>query len=189
MTRRLHRGSFPRRFIGPRARALSPLVVEEYYFDAPSDPDIFVERRELDEAGDLLPTFVTADDARRYIDETDTGYSRLNTAIATSSASPDFKAAWAIQLAGWTTFATGARATVGFLNAKAVMDQTDRWAAQLQDWSAAFAKAGGMAPGPAPPSPGQGTGKPTSLGDLTGLIVAAGVVAAIVIFGPRLAKG
>lgn len=183
MGRRLHRGRVTR---GSRV-VVSPLLVESI-FSAPEPDEYIVMRRELDEAGDLFPTFVTADDAKRYIDETDTAYDRLNTAILASAAPPEFKTSWALQFGGWKTFATGARATAGFLNAKAVMDQTDRWASQVSDWRGAFQQIGGNAPGPSPTPAGQGIPGPKTLGDLTGLIVAAGVVAAIVIFGPRLAK-
>lgn len=167
---------------------MSPLLVESIFFDAEPD-EYFISRRELDEAGDLFPTIVSPDDARRYIDETDTAYDRLNTSILASTvAPPEFKASWTLQYGGWKTFAAGAKASVGILNTKAVMDQTDRWATQIADWHGAFKKIGGTPAGPSPMAPGQGTSSPKPLGELTGLIVAAGVVAAIVIFGPRLAK-
>jgi hypothetical protein len=188
MGRRFHRGRGPRR-IGSRS-FVSPVVVEAYELDEEPE-EYFISRRELDEAGDIFPTFVTAEDAKRYIGEIDTGHDRLNVAIlASTTAPPEFKASWTLQLGGWKTFATGARASVGFLNAKAVMEQTDRWATQLTEWRTAFSKIGGTVPGPAPTPPGQGVpgSSPAALGDLTMLIVAAGVVAAIVIFGPRLAK-
>jgi len=167
---------------------IAPVVVEAYELeDAPEE--YFITRTELDEAGDIFGTVVTGEDAKRYIDETDTAYERLNVAILASTAPADFKTAWSLQFGGWKTFATGARATVGFFNAKAVMEQTDRWAAQLPEWRASFAKIGGTAPGPAPPAPGQGVpGTGPKVGDFTTLIVAAGVLAAIVVFGPRLAK-
>ena len=185
----VHRRASRGRTRGPRLVVVSPWTVEESIVDLADDDDPGPTRLELDQAGDIFPTFVTADDAKRYIDETDTGYDRLNVAILASAVPADFKAAWALQIAGWKTFAAGARASVGFFNAKAVMDQTDRWASGLVEWRSSFAKAGGNAPGPAPPAPGQGV--PTSnatIGDVTGLVVAAGVLAAIVIFGPRLAK-
>jgi hypothetical protein len=180
-----HRRRFPRGF---RPRGGVPVVIEQ--ITDTFEPDVyFVTTAELDEAGSILPTFVTADDAKRYIDETDTGYDRLNVAILASSAPADFKTSWALQLGGWKTFSVAARASVGFLNASAVMDQTDRYGKQLEEWRASFEKIGGNAPGPAPVAPGQGVpSSSNTLGAATGLIVAAGVVAAIVIFGPRLAK-
>ena len=39
-------------------------------------------------AGDILPTFVTPDDARKAIDETDANYDRLNIAILSSTTAP-----------------------------------------------------------------------------------------------------
>ena len=143
-------------------------------------------------AGDLFPTFVSPDDARKAIDETDAGYERMNIAIlASTSAPPEFKASWGLQYATWKTFATGARATVGFLNTKAVMDQNDRYASQLQDWGKSFALVGGQAPGPTPPAAGQGVPGETSLGGFlsgsTGLILAGAALAGILIFG-RYAK-
>jgi hypothetical protein len=144
------------------------------------------------EAGDILPTFVSPDDARKAIDETDAGYERMNIAIlASMNAPPEFKASWGIQYATWKTFATGARATVGFLNTKAVMDQNDRYASQLQDWGKSFSLMGGQAPGPVPPTPGQGVPSETSLGGFlsgsTGLILAGAALAGILVFG-RYAK-
>ncbi len=186
MAPRRHRGSFRRALRGPRGVVFSPVVVEEIDFDEPLSP--VEERLSLDDAGDIFPTFVTADDAKRYIDETDTGFDRLNVAILASTAPADFKTSWALELGGWKTFATGARAAVGWLNAKAVMEQTDRWAAQLVDWRASFSKIGGSAPGPAPLPPGQGAPSSSAVGDVTTLVVALGVLAAIVTFGPRLAK-
>lgn len=140
-------------------------------------------------AGDILPTFVTPDDARKAIDETDAAYERFNLSVlASTTAPPEFKASWGVQYAGWKTFATGARATVGFLNTKAVMDQNDRYQAQLGDWSKSFALVGGVAPGPAPAAPGQGTGEPLTLGGMTGLLVAGAVLAAVVLIAPHITK-
>lgn len=143
-------------------------------------------------AGDILPTFVTPDDARKAIDETDAGYERMNIAILGSSTPPEFKASWGLQYAGWKTFATGARATVGFLNTKAVMDQNDRYQSQLADWNKSFALVGGKAPGPAPADPGQGVPDKNAasfLSGSTGLVLAGAALAAILVFGPRFSKG
>lgn len=141
-------------------------------------------------AGDIWPTFVTPEDARRYIDEVDAAYSRLDTAIQSSQAPTDFKTSWGIQLASWKAFAIGAKPTVGWLNTTAVMQQTDRFNDQLKNWFASFQAVGGKPPGPPPTPPGQGIPdpNPTNIGDVTKLALVLGGVAALVIFGPKLAK-
>lgn len=148
---------------------------------------------ELATAGDIdiFPTWVSADDARRYIAETDTGYARLDGAIVTSNVPDTFRKGWAIQIAGWRAFRDDALPSVGFMNAKAVFQQNDRWHKQLEDWNTDFRKLGGVPSGPPPLPPGQGTTGPATEGALpkiTTLVVAAGVVAAIVVFGPKLMK-
>lgn len=140
-------------------------------------------------AGDLLPTFVTPSDARAYIDETDANYTRVNATIAgSSSAPPEFKISWGIQFASWKGFAGTSRAGVGWLDTKAVMDQTDRYAAELANWRAAFLQAGGHDLAPSPIGAGQGTSKPLALGDITHLIVAGGALVTILVFLPQLIK-
>lgn len=136
---------------------------------------------------DIWPTFVTPDDARRYIDEVDAGYRRLDTAIAFSTAPVDFKASWSIQLASWTAFAIPAKATVGYLNTTAVMQQTDRYNEQLKNWFLGFREVGGQPPGPPPITPGQGipgTGNTTA--DMTKLVTAVGITAAVILIAPKL---
>jgi hypothetical protein len=200
---RHHRG--PR---GPRSVVVYPTAYEESVFlDTPEDIDIlfvpptddpepkipqagmtFFENDE--DAGDILPTFVTPEDAKRYLNEVDGGYSQLDTAIQSSPLPPlDFKTAWGLQLASWKAFYGSAMATVGWLNTKAVMDQTDRFQAQLIDWRKSFSSVGGTPPGPAPLPPGQGvpgSGNPTS--DIVKSVAAVGAVAAIIIFGPALVR-
>jgi hypothetical protein len=139
-------------------------------------------------AGDLFPTFVTPDDARHAIDETEAGYDRLNATILGSSTPPEFKASWGADYVAYKAFAAGARASVGFLNTKAVMDQNDRYQQKLKDWSTSFAlTSGSPAPGPAPSAPGQGTGEQMTLSSLfsgtTGLIVAGAALAAVLLLG------
>jgi hypothetical protein len=143
------------------------------------------------DAGDLLPTIVLPEDARRYIDQVDTDYQRFGLAVAQSSVDPGFKSQWEMQLVGWKAFSIPARAAVGFINTKAVMDQTDRWAEQLVTFSKSFIAAGGTLLGPPPQKPGQGTGDPLTLpsvGSVTGLVAAIAGVAAIVVLGPKLFK-
>lgn len=104
--------------------------------------------------GDWLPTFVTPDDAKRYIGETNAGYERLALAIDSSPVSARFKEAWATQLKGWQAFRDEALRNVGWLNTKATMEQNDRWTAQLGDWDASYRKEPGAKPvGPAPTPP------------------------------------
>lgn len=142
------------------------------------------------DAGDLLPTFVTPDDAKRYLSEVDGGYTRLDSAVQSAVAVPnDFKISWGIQLATWKAFFGSAIATVGWLNTKAVMEQTDRFQTQLGDWTKSFVAAGGIAPGPGPMGAGQGvpgSGNPSS--DIVKVVAAVGAVAALVIFGPALVR-
>ena len=142
------------------------------------------------DAGDILPTFVSPADARRYIDEVDAGYVRLDGPVQASTVAADFKASWTIQFSAWRVFAASAKPSVGWLTTKAVMEQTDRFQTQLQNWYGAFVKAGGAPTGHPPPDPGQGvpgTGTITP-GNLTALLVAAGGVAALFMFGPSLAR-
>jgi hypothetical protein len=149
-------------------------------------------------AGDILPTLVTADTAKAYLQETNTQYETLDQAIqhAQWPGQPpgDFIIAWTGTLVGWKAFFNTAMATVGFFTAKSVMDQTDRWVSTLAQFSSQFHMLAPSSPVPtAPAPPGQGTGGPTDLGALlkgsTGLIVAGAALAAILVFGPRLSKG
>jgi hypothetical protein len=155
-----------------------------------SSADVGAIRDVERQAGDIWPTLVTPDDARRYIDEVDAAYSRLDTAIQASTAPTDFRASWGIQLTTWKAFALSAKPTVGWLNTTAVMQQTDRFNEQLKNWFSSFQAIGGKPPGPPPTPPGQGVPNPnpTSIGDVTKLALVLGGVAAIVIFGPKLAR-
>jgi len=141
--------------------------------------------------GDWLPTVVTPADARRYIDETDGGYRHLDASVGPDpNVGDSFKTQWAGQLAAWREFATTGRADQAgwsdWLNTKAVMEQTDRWSQQLTDWATAFEQAGGKIVGAKPVPPGQGLPGGVSVGQFTGLVVAAGVLAAIIVIGPKL---
>lgn len=200
-----------RHFRGPRGPVVvyeGPTAYEEaVILDRPSDLDVlFVPPTddpepkqpqagmtyfEHDEdAGDILPTFVTPDDAKRYLTEVDAGYSQLDSAIQSSTFAPfDFKTSWGIQLGSWKAFFGSAMATVGWLNTTAVMQQTDRYQEQLINWRKSFAAVGGTPPGPNPIAPGQGvpgSGNPTS--DIVKSVAAVGAVAAIIIFGPALVR-
>ena len=142
------------------------------------------------QAGDLIPTFVTPEDARRYIDEVDAGYARLDSAVLASTVSSDFKTSWGIQLASWKAFALSAKPTVGWLNTTAVMEQTDRFNDQLKNWYSGFQVVGGKPSGPPPTPPGQGIPdpNPTTVNDVTKLALVVGAVGLIFIFGPKLSK-
>ncbi len=109
--------------------------------------------------GDILPTFVTPDDAKRYIRETDAQWERTDSDIRASAADAAFQGSWATDLEGWRRFRDDAINSVGWLNTKATMEQTDRWASKLTDWRKALADAGGKLTGPGPVAPGQGLGQ------------------------------
>lgn len=144
---------------------------------------------EFQEAGDILPTFVTPDDARKYIDEVDSGYNRLDSGISTApNLTQDFKTSWGIQLTTWKAFAIASKASVGWLNTKAIMEQTDRFNDQLKNWFTEFTKLGGSGVGPMPTTPGQGIPGTTQVSDVTKLVIAGSVLAAIVFIAPKLLK-
>lgn len=110
--------------------------------------------------GDILPTFVTPDDAKRYVRETDAQWDRSDTDMqASTQADAAFKASWATDLEGWRRFRDDAIRSVGWLNTKATMEQTDRWAQKLTDWRKSLSDIGGKLTGPGPIPPGQGLGE------------------------------
>lgn len=154
--------------------------------EVPPD-DVYVPKGS--QAGDILPTFVTPADAAAYLGQVDTGYTQLNAAVLASTVVDSFKIGWALQIAGWKAFYTGALPSIGWLNTKAVMDQADRYQKELIEWRRSFAASGGNPPGPDPLPPGQGTGSGApSASDLTKLVLAVSAVAALVILGPALAR-
>jgi hypothetical protein len=108
--------------------------------------------------GDILPTFVTPDDARRYIRETDAQWDRIDSDMQASQVDAALKQSWATELEAWRRFRDDAIRTVGWLNTKATMEQTDRWASKLTAWRKAITDAGGKVTGPGPLVPGQGLG-------------------------------
>jgi hypothetical protein len=162
-----------------------------------NDDDSFLMTKEenrmaphRDEAGDILPTFVTPDDAKHYLSEIDASYQQLDTSIQNYVNTPtDFKVSWGIQLATWKAFYVTSTASVGWLNTTAVMQQADRYAQQLQTWRANFTAIGGTPAGPAPLPPGQGIpGAGPQISDLTKPLLIVGGIAALLIFGPNLSK-
>jgi len=185
-----------RRFRGYKGRGTSVVYLDrapDIIYDCPRTLN-GICYPEFEEAGDILPTFVSGADAQRYIDEVDAGYNRLDTGINTSSnLTQDFKTSWGIQLTAWKAFAIASKASLGgwtggFFNAKAIMDQTDRFNEQLKNWYAEYAKSGGTGVGPAPVKPGQGIPGDTQVSDITKLVVAGGVLAAILVIGPKIFK-
>jgi hypothetical protein len=151
------------------------------------------EARGLSDAGDILPTIVTADTAKQYIDETDTGYDTLDKTIASTTVPQEFQTAWKATYLGWKAFAGAARASVGFFTAKSVMDQTDRWVQTLGQFSIQFHALSPSSPVPTMPAPpGQGVPDKSAaslLSGSTGLVLAGAALAAILVFGPRFSKG
>lgn len=108
---------------------------------------------------DILPTFVSPDDAKRYIHETDTQWARTDADLqASPQADEVFRTSWAADLDGWRRFRDDAIQNVGWLNTKATMEQTDRWGARLIGWRKALSDRGGKLTGPGPLEPGQGAG-------------------------------
>lgn len=106
--------------------------------------------------GDMLPTFVTPDDAKRYMDEVGTDHKLLNNDITQSSVRQLFKDDWALYLHDWQSFYTKAYPDVGWLNTKATMEETDRYSSWVAGWRKAFAAEGGKVGSPGPPNAGQG---------------------------------
>jgi len=124
------------------------------------DEPLATDHSDAAATGDILPTFVTPADAKRYIRETDAQWDRTDSDIQASAAvDTAFKASWATDLEGWRRFRDDAVNSVGWLNTKATMEQTDRWAAKLTAWRKALTDAGGKLVGPGPLAPGQGLGQ------------------------------
>jgi hypothetical protein len=138
--------------------ALFGVIALRHHLGIGADPT--AEPVALAAAGDILPTFVTPSDAKRYIGETDGQWERTDSDIqASTQVDASFKASWAIDLEGWRRFRDDALNSVGWLNTKATMEQTDRWSAKLTSWRKSLADAGGKLVGPGPVAPGQGLGE------------------------------
>ena len=112
------------------------------------------------DVGDWIPTFVTADDAKRYVREYDAQWDRVTQDVERvgDKMPADLKQSWAVDLEAWHKFRDDAIAAVTFWNAKATMEQTDRWASKLIEWRKALEKANVPVTGPGPVTPGQGLG-------------------------------
>jgi hypothetical protein len=156
----------------------------------PNDPKRRIKKK--GDAGDILPTLVTADTARAYIAETDTGYNTLDTTITSAGVPPEFLAAWKATYLGWKAFSNTTAPNVSFFTAKAAMDQTDRWVETLGKFSVQFHNLSPSSPVPTMPSaPGQGIPDKSAaslISGTTGLIVAGAVLAAVLFVGPHFSK-
>jgi hypothetical protein len=142
----------------PLAALFAVVALRHQLGIAGDDPESFAA--ESAATGDILPTFVTPDDAKRYVRETDAQWERTDTDVqASTQADAAFKASWATDLEGWRRFRDDAIQSVGWLNTKATMEQTDRWAQKLTDWRKSLSDAGGKLTGPGPVAPGQGLGQ------------------------------
>ena len=164
------------------------VIVDPSQLDLLLVPPIDANEPKVPGAGSLLPTFVTPEDAKAYLNQVKAGYDQLDIAIVASNVPLDFKASWGVQIGSWNTFYTTSTLAVGWLNTTAVMDQADRYQAQLIDWRASFAAAGGTPPGPVPIAPGQGVPSTVQTADFTKLALAVGVVAALFVFGPAISR-
>lgn len=137
-----------------------------------------------DELGGILPTVVTPDDARAYIEEVAAEWESLANDVTRSNVDDQTKTAFVQDLVGWRAFRVSALANVGFFNTKATMDQTDRWAAKVGPWRTSIIAAGGKVSGPAPTKPGQGVDDPaTSTALKLGVALVAGALVVAGIFG------
>jgi hypothetical protein len=162
----------------PRAAVRRLKAARSDISGVPSCPRARSDRAPLEspEVGDL-PTMVTPEDARRYIDETDAAWKRTDQDVERSGVDDSFRVSFATDLAGWMTFAAGARASVGWLNTKAVMDQTDRWVEKLDGWRRSLRGVGGATTGPDLSPAGQGVLARMSSGEKWFVGVSLGVAA------------
>jgi hypothetical protein len=112
------------------------------------------------DVGDWIPTFVTADDAKRYVREYDAQWERVTLDVEriADKIPPELKQSWSIDLEAWRKFRDDAIASTTLWNARATMEQADRWAAKLIEWRKSLEKANVPITGPGPVVPGQGLG-------------------------------
>lgn len=136
---------------------------------------------------DWLPTFVTPTDAINYINETDAQWARLDNASKAANIDATFRHSWELDLAQWRVFRDLNLKDVGWLNTKAVMEQTDRWVEKAKGWDSAFQKAGVKGAGPVVPPPGQGT--PPDSNPFTPYLIGGGVALGAIIALSILRKG
>ncbi len=91
---------------------------------------------------DVLPTIVTPSDAKLLIDQVNAEYDLFDSDVSPNTDGA-FRAKWAGQLHSWELFRDNAKKTVGWLNTRSVMAQTDAYHDQLQTWKTAYAALGG----------------------------------------------
>lgn len=193
MARRVHRGRAPRvRRIGPRGGRFvySPTVIEETYYTPYPDP--LDERVALDEAGDILPT--SPQSVRTALDQENANWTSLYDAVlaalAAGQIATDFSFPFTNDLFAWKTFYTLSVQSTPF--GWEPMAQLDEWRKKRAVWATDLqGRIKRRLPGNLDQAPPRETGpiKPPTPGETIALVVAAGVVAAIVYFGPRFAKG
>lgn len=121
------------------------------------DPVSRMIASELGEFGsDWLPTFVTPDDAKNYIKETDASWFRLSADVETANVPENIVTSWRIDAEAWKKFRDENLASVGYLNTKATMEATDRWLLKANQWKEYLTKQGVKTSGPGPLPPEQG---------------------------------
>lgn len=193
MARRVRSVRVARGPMGPRMLYRPPMIIGESIFYE-HEPDEYVnERRELDEAGgagDLLPTSPLS--VRTALDQENANwlslYDAVLAALTAGSISTDFSFPFTNDLAAWKIFYALNMQQTPF--GWEPMAQLEEWRKKRARWAldlearVKFKLPGNLDEAP----PREKSTAFASMGDLTGLIVAAGVVAAIVVFGPRLAK-
>jgi hypothetical protein len=141
------------------------------------------------DAQGILPTFTGPADVDAHREAVNGQHQSLNAQIIASGISQDFKNAWLNYLRSWNEFYTANREAswaAKFLSAVSMYSQIDQFASQVADWASKFQQAGGQLQGGFPSLADKPT---TNISDITGLVVAGGVLAAIVILGPKLVKG
>jgi len=149
------------------------------------------ERRRLDEAGDIFPTSPAS--VRTALDQEQANWNSLYDAVLAAlgvgQIGTDFSFPFTNDLFAWRTFYT---VTIQFTPfGWEPMAQLEEWRKKRAAWATQLQeRIKRKLPGnldQAPPRE-EAPIKPPTPGDFIGLIVAVGVVAAIVILGPRLAK-
>lgn len=140
--------------------------------------------------GDWLPTFVTPEDARNYILETDATWFRLAADVDNTPLADNVRASWQTDYVAWQKFRDENTANVGWLNTKATMEATDRWLMKINQWAEYIKASGAKLSGPAPLAAGQGDPTVDKLAGLKmagiGAAAAVGAIAVAKILTPRL---
>lgn len=144
------------------------------------------------DAADIMPTFTSPADVDAHREAVNGQHQGLNAQISNSSVSPDFKAAWGNYLQNWLNFYNANKSTSWItksFSAKSMYEQIDQFATQVADWAQKFQSAGGNLQGSFPSIADKPSEVPSLLAGTTGLVVAIGAVAAIVVLGPKIRTG